>query len=283
MNGRNSYSKTDTDATAMRSKDDQLIPGYNIQHSTSGQQFIVNWTIEQSASDTSTLPAHMDKMKQRQEGLNGPKLKNLCADGGYGSEENYDYLATNDITAYVKYPTFELERTGELQNRRFRRENFDYDPHQDSYTCPQGRTLSFLENRQDITINGYEKTIRVYQCESCVNCPFAAECKKNESGARTVSFSPQGENYKDAARINLNSEKGKQMRSERGIEVESAFGDIKFNMKHRRFILRGLEKVYIEYGLLAIAHNLRKLYCDKSGCWKEQYAHRAARKGKKRA
>lgn len=81
----------------------------------------------------------------------------------------------------------------------------------------------------------------------------------------------------------LNSKKGLQMRSERGIEVESGFGDIKHNMQHRRFILREKRKVYVEYGLLSIAHNLRKVYCEKSGCWAEYYAQRASRKKKKAA
>lgn len=48
------------------------------------------------------------------------------------------------------------------------------------------------------------------------------------------------------------------MRSERSIEVESGFGDIKYNMQHRRFVLRERKKVYIEFGLLAKSHNLRK-------------------------
>lgn len=41
------------------------------------------------------------------------------------------------------------------------------------------------------------------------------------------------------------------------------------------------EKVYIEYGLLAMAHNLRKVYCHESGVWKDYYIQRAA-KNKKR-
>jgi len=99
LNGRNSYSKTDVDATALRMKDDRLLPGYNVQHTTSGGQYIVNWTMEQSASDSPTLPSHLDKLVERQQGLPVPEQQNLGADAGYGSEENYADLGNRALNA----------------------------------------------------------------------------------------------------------------------------------------------------------------------------------------
>src|ERR1700709_217526 len=63
LGSRNSYSKTDTDATFMRMKEDhilngQLKPGYNLQISTSNQ-YIVNYTIHPNPTDTTTFPAHL--------------------------------------------------------------------------------------------------------------------------------------------------------------------------------------------------------------------------------
>jgi hypothetical protein len=121
----------------------------------------------------------------------------------------------------------------------------------------------------------------MYECLTCNGCPFASDCKKSEDKGRTVSYSPQGEAFKAQAKQLLDSEKGKQMRSDRSIEVESAFGDIKYNMQHRRFILRGIKKVYVEYGFLAIAHNVRKIFCKESGCWAEYYGQRSAKKALK--
>lgn len=65
LDGRNSYSKTDTDATFMRMKEDhmkngQLKPGYNVQISTS-KQFIVNYTLHPNPTDTTTLPKHLEQ------------------------------------------------------------------------------------------------------------------------------------------------------------------------------------------------------------------------------
>ena len=54
-------------------------------------------------------------------------------------------------------------------------------------------------------------------------------------------------------------ERGKRYRSQRPVDVESVFGIIKNNKNFRKFMLRGLDKVEIEEGLLALAHNLTKL------------------------
>lgn len=94
---RNSFSKTDKDATFMRMKEDhmqngQLKPGYNVQISTSNQ-FIVNYTIHPNPTDTTTLKAHLEQ----HEASYGKTLKTIIADAGYGSEENYDLLEAKDI------------------------------------------------------------------------------------------------------------------------------------------------------------------------------------------
>lgn len=277
LNGRNSFSTTDPDATAMRMKDERLLPAYNIQHSTSNQ-FIINYTVEQNASDSVTLGAHLDKMEDRMEELPVREQQNLCGDAGYGSEENYADLEERKINAYVKYALFYQEQNGDLAKRKFRRENFPYDAQTDEFTCPNNRKLRYIGQKTDKSTTGYKKEWRVYECESCAECPLAAECKKSEDKNRRVQFSPKYEDYKIKAKTLLESQKGLEMRSARSIEVESGFGDIKYNMQHRRFLLRERKKVYIEFGLLAISHNLRKVFCEKSGIWAAYYAQRARKK-----
>ena len=280
LGNRNSYNKTDEDATMLRMKDERLLPAYNVEHTTS-QQYVTNYTIAQNASDSPTLIPHIEKMAERFEGLADLKDTALGADAGYGSEENYAYLEGRGMIAYVKYPMWYQEQTGELAKKLFRRENWTYDKESDSYTCPNNRKLNFAYQKTDITDNGYERTVHVYQSESCKDCPFAEQCKRSEQSARTVQHSPKGEAYKEKAKELLDTPKGKEMRKQRSIEVESVFGDIKFNMQHDRFILRGKNKVYVEYGLLAIGHNLRKVYCQQSGIWEDYYAQRAAKKAQK--
>lgn len=64
---------------------------------------------------------------------------------------------------------------------------------------------------------------------------------------------------KAKARDLLMSPKGLEHRNQRPADVEQTFGNLKWNKKFKRFLLRGIEKVEIEFGLFAIAHNLSKL------------------------
>jgi transposase len=290
--GRNSYSKTDPDATMMRLKDERLAAAYNLQHSTSNQ-YIVNYTVAQNTVDNTTLISHLNKMDQRWEDLQGhgvqiqertaqdpAKTPSFCGDAGYGSEENYAELERRGWTAYVKYPLWHQEISGELSKKKFRRENWPFDEKADYYLCPNDRKLTFLKLGTNTTKTGYVVHVRIYQCEDCQGCPFALECKGN-SALRTVQHSPKGEQYKKQAKALLDSDEGQQARSQRSVEVESAFGNIKYNMGYDRFLLRELPKVYVEYGFWALAHNLRKVYCEQSGVWKQYYAQRASKKGQK--
>ena len=124
---RDSYNRTDEDATMLRMKDEQLLAAYNVQHTTS-HQYIVNYTLASNGSDSPTLIPHLEKMAERFEGIEKNKVqekvqesdkeKSLCGDAGYGSEENYAYLEKNGIAAYVKYPLWYQEQTGELATKK---------------------------------------------------------------------------------------------------------------------------------------------------------------------
>lgn len=110
LQGRNSYSKTNTDATFMRMKEDhmrngQLKPAYNLQISTN-RQFILHYSIHSNPTDTKTLGSHLQGFEE-----NYHKVpKELVADAGYGSEENYNLLKFNKIKAFVKYNYFRKDQ-----------------------------------------------------------------------------------------------------------------------------------------------------------------------------
>ena len=121
--------------------------------------------------------------------------------------------------------------------------------------------MGFLYEKKQKSDNGYESLIRVYECEDCSDCPFRENCVKGKKpdADRKIYVNRRLNELKEIARTNLDSEKGLEMRSKRPVEVESAFGDIKGNFGVRRFLLRGLEKVKIEWGLYPIGHNMRKM------------------------
>ena len=98
---RKSFSKTDTDATFMRMKEDhmkngQLKPGYNLQVSTNNQ-YITHYSIHQATTDTTTLKEHLTDFKTEYQTM--PAV--VTADAGYGSEENSKVKSHLALTNYI--------------------------------------------------------------------------------------------------------------------------------------------------------------------------------------
>jgi transposase len=255
LKSRNSYSKTDRDATFMRMKEDhmrngQLKPAYNVQASTE-DQYIVNYTLCQTTTDTTTLKGHIEEHIRSY----GQGPESVTADAGYGSEENYGYLEEKGITPYVKYSYFDREQKEKTPNP-FQADNLGYNADTDTYTCPIGQPMRYIGDRKRRTAGGYLQTHRLYQAINCEGCPMRGPCHKAE-GNRIIQRSPNLVRYKQKVKELLTSEQGLKKRKQRW-QVEAVFGNIKQNKGFRRFSVRGIEKVSTEMGLIALAHNLQK-------------------------
>ena len=258
MGSRNSYSKTDPDATFMRMKEDamlngQLKPGYNIQISTENQ-FITNFGIYQRPTDTLTMISYLESFKARY----GMQSEEIVADSGYGSEENYEYMFSNGMTPYVKYNMFHVEQRRGYRNNPFRVSNLFYNPDDDFYVCPMGQKLKFIRQEKRYTASGYQQTVSVYRAGRCEGCPLRGQCHKSKRD-RQIEVNHTLDDYKARARELLTSEQGIKHRSNRPIEPEAVFGQIKECGRFRRLRLKGLTGAKIDFGLKALAHNLRKL------------------------
>lgn len=255
---RNSYSKTDPDATFMRMKEDhmkngQLKAGYNVQISTSNQ-FIVNYTIHPNPTDTTTLPAHL--VQHQASFGDAPKI--LTADAGYGSEENYTLLEQKEITPFVKYGLFDKEQQGNYNSKHsFASEKLFYNQEKDCYICPIGQQMDYIGTTTRKTSTGFIQTLKRYQAKNCSTCPLNGACHKSK-GNRIMEINENLKRQKQRAHELLNSKQGVAQRKKRCFDVEPVFGNIKQNHGFRRFMLRGKQKVAIEWGLLAIAQNMRK-------------------------
>ncbi|AWG23801.1 IS1182 family transposase [Flavobacterium kingsejongi] len=260
---RNSYSKTDTQATFMRMKEDhmlngQLKPAYNTQISTQNQ-IIVHYTIHQNPTDTKTLQPHLENLEQTFGKKVFKKIKEITTDAGYGSEENYDYLKQKKLKAFVKYNTFEKEQDQNYQKKHkaFSKENLYYNPEEDYYVCPMGQKMHKTYQNQKTTTTGYTQTLSHYQAKNCEGCSLRGQCFKAQ-GNRSIERNHNLERHKQQARELLLSEIGIQRRKQRSADVEPVFAQLKHNNGFRRFSLKGLQKVELEFGLMALGHNLRK-------------------------
>jgi len=264
LGDRNSYSKTDPDATFMRTKDDhfgngQLKPAYNIQVS-SENQFITHYSIHQKTTDTTCLIPHLEGFKRNY----GQQSREIIADAGYGSEENYEYLEAERVEAYIKYNTFEKERKRSWAKNIFHPSRLYYNAQEDYYVCPMGQKMRKIKEGKRVSAHGYVSHVSYYEAQNCRACPLKSGCFKGR-GNRIIEVNHRLNQLRRKAKERLESERGLYHRRKRGVEVESVFGQLKQNNKFRRFILRGLENVEIEFGLMAIGHNLRKLMAQIAG------------------
>lgn len=258
MGRRNSYSKTDRDATFMRMKDDhmkngQLKPAYNAQISTENQ-FITHVSIHQTPGDTTTLKTHLEGF----ENAFDRQSTEVVADAGYGSEENYEMLDKKGVTPYIKYNYFHKEQKRKTKENPFLAQNLFYNAEKDFYVCPMGQRMEKTGTGKRVSANGYESRVTYYQARQCEGCPLRGMCHQGQ-GNRKIEVNHRLNELKAKARELLTSEKGLIHRSNRPIEPEAVFGQLKSNNKFNRFTFCGLEKTTMEFMLMALGHNLRKL------------------------
>ena len=240
LGDRNSYSKTDKDATFMRMKEDhmkngQLKPAYNVQLSTENN-FITNYGAHQDPGDTTTFKEHLDSFNEKYEKY----PKRSVADAGYGGLENYDFLEENSIDNFVKFNYFHKEQTKKFKTDISKVENLYYNENDDFFICPMGQKMYPVEEGTRKTRTGYQYDITIYQAENCSTCPLRGACHK-QKGNRRIEINKKLRKHKQIARQNLTSKPGKELRGRRNSEVEQTFGQLKWNKKFNRFLLKGFD------------------------------------------
>ena len=259
FDGRNSFSKTDIDATFIHLKEDhmrnsQLKPVYNVQIGVEGE-YIVGLDISSERSDQLTLIPFLDKLGESLPA----KYKNIITDAGYESEENYVYLDKNSQTSYIKPQIYESMKTKKFKTNISKRENMKYNKDEDTYICFNNRILRMINTTTKTSKSGYKSIINIYECENCYNCYFKEKCTKSK-GNKKIYVSNKFINFINNSTYNIKSDFGKLVRMNRSIQVEGAFGVLKENHNFRKFLTRGKQNVKIEFTLLCFAYNLNKLH-----------------------
>jgi transposase len=255
---RSSYSKTDPDATFMRMKEDhmkngQLKPAYNVQISTNNQ-FIASYSIHQDTTDSKTLIPHIGQHIKHC----GTKPANITADAGYGSEQNYQWLEDKRITAYVKHSQFDRQQNKTIRDQTpYAPDKLRYDALNDLYYCPIGKPMKNTGESVKSNRSGFPQTWTYYRAKKCSGCPLREQCHEGQ-GNRVIAVNHNWNRLKQKAGQRLKTKRGIQKRKQRCFDTEPVFASIKHNHHFKRFLLRGLDKVTVETGLLALAHNLRK-------------------------
>ena len=259
---RNSFSKTDRDATFMRLKEDhmkngQLKPAYNAVIGVDSE-YIVGVLLSQDRSDSKTLIPFLERY--------GLGYKNITADAGFESEENYTHLEEHEQLAFIKPSNYEQSKTKKYKSDIGKRENMPYNTDTDSYQCHIGRQLNVAYNRKTKSTAGYPITTTVYECESCDGCSHKAKCIKHggsqpiEDRTKRLHVSKTFQRQRTEAEARITSDEGVLLRQNRSIQVEGAFGVLKEDMGFRQFLMRSKVKVEAEFLLLCMAYNVNKFH-----------------------
>ena len=256
--GRNSFSKTDPDATFMHMKENhmrnaQLKPGYNVQFGVEGE-YITGVSVSSERSDQLTLIPLLEDMKNH-----GIEYADVTADAGYESEENYSYFEACEKPCYIKPQNYERSKTKKFKSNMALRENMAYDPEKDEYTCQAGQKLRAKYVGKRKSKSGFESEITYYECDDCSACPFKKTCTRAK-GNRQIHVSKRFIEQRAASLERITSKQGILLRMNRSIQSEGAFGVVKQNYGFRQFFLRGQKKVTTEILLLAMAYDINKLH-----------------------
>lgn len=270
---RNSYSKTDLEATFMRMKVDhmmngQLKPAYNVQIAVENY-FIVHAYASNDRTDYNTLIPVVQKHIH----AFGEVLKEATADSGYCSEKNLLFLKEHTIESYIKLQDHEQRKTRAYKENIGKYYNMTTQIYEDEhfYVCHDGRELRHIRTEEK-EMDGYTQTLEVYGCADCSGCEHKAQClykynpEKDADKNKVMKINERWEALKEKSHANIQSEKGILNRQIRSIQTEGHFGDIKENDDFRRFNHRTADKVYKEFLLYAIGRNINKYHrflCNK--------------------
>ena len=267
MGSRNSYSKTDKEATFMRMKEDhmkngQLKPAYNIQFGVDSE-YIVWVSAGPQPTDTTTLIPFLNSIEE----YTKFKYPKIIADAGYESEENYMFLEGNNQLSFIKTSNYETSKTKRFKNDIGRVDNMNYDAINDYYVCKNNKKLSVSGTKTRKSKTGYQSKITCYTCEDCSNCEYKSNCIKGnnskipiEERTKRVEISKVFHEKRKDNLDRITTPLGCELRTNRSIQAEGAFAQIKHNMDFKRFLCKGNQNVLAETILLALAHNISKYH-----------------------
>ena len=258
---RNSYAKTDEDATFMRMKEDhmrngQLKPGYNVQIAVNSE-YITGIEAFSDRADARTLKPFLRRLER----FHQTRYEEVVTDAGYESLDNYLYLESTGQTCFMKPTNYDQKKSRKFQKQVGRVENMAYDPEEDSFTCAQGRKLTL---RRECTEQREGQLVSTawYRCEDCTGCPCRSQCcrAKDPTQPKELRLQKTFWEKREQTTQRIVSKRGIHLRLCRSVQVEGTFGLLKSDFGFRRFLTRGRANIRAELFLLAMAFDLKKLW-----------------------
>ena len=252
---RNSYSKTDHDATFMHGKEDYynktgiFKPYYNVQIGVS-DEYILHYGVYPNPTDTKTWIPFMETMKARYGFLPSKPV----ADAGYGSYDNYMYNLENEMALTMKYSMFSKEDESSFKKKLYNIKNMkDYG---DRLESNDGHVYDYSHDNED-TRGNYLRIRQIYKHSNW------DESMKELGIPKSITKDVVLNELQNTAKEKLKSDEGIQTRIQRSIQVEGAFAEIKSNTEYKRIQRRGNKRVKTDICMVIMGYNLKKFHSKK--------------------
>ena len=249
--GEPQISTTDEDARALLVQGQVVEVSYNIQAAVDDKHNLVVATHTINRNDKNALSAIAIEAK-----------KNLAVatftalvDKGYHNGRELDSCKNHNITTIVAHPEQGKSNVNGTQPEYFV-SKFVYNKEENTYTCPQGQTLtttgSWHKKTGRTEESGYQ--FQKYRTSACKQCPVKHLCT-SRTGGREIDRSQ----YADAVEENNKRyQDNPQLYRKRQEINEHIFGTIKRQWGYNHTNLTGLEKVNGEHSLIMLVYNIKR-------------------------
>lgn len=242
--GKNQLTTTDPESRAMKNNG-KIDVAYNMQSSVdSKHKLIVTLDVVNDVNDQSQLTP---MVSETNEILSKNKNRVIVADTGYYNAKEIKNCLDDGNTLYLK-PQKKKSVSGDST---YSKENFQYQKETDTYLCPQGQELPYMENTSK---NGL-KYKRYIGGDVCLSCPVYGLCTKAKVGRNIQRW----EHEELLEKLKEDTEANNEIYKKRSQIVEHPFGTIKRSFGYTFFLGKGLDSVKAEAALIGVAYNLKRL------------------------
>ena len=244
---------TDPDAKVMKNHSN-IEPCYNVQSVVdSKNKLSLDFDVTNQANDVGLLKPMSDKVFEDYDlhsfiKDNPEHSITEIADAGYYKTDDILALNSSNVTAIVPKP-----KSASKASSDFSKDSFVFDPEQDIYTCPAGKTLAFSRNSTEKR-NGITNHYKIYTGTNCSSCPYLDKCTKSING-RSIKRNTKEDSI---PKVDSSNPAYIELYKLRKTLVEHPFGTIKRALGFTHVYIKGLDRTSSWASSVFLAYNFKR-------------------------